>query len=397
MSDQPQTKDAGKPRDPAPPEGPARAVSPWSLLLGIAVLATIVMGQWVWLVAVLGLALLIMVHELGHFLAAKAFGMRVEKFYLGFPPAALRHTYGETEYGIGIIPLGGFCKISGMTPEEEVPDGTGDRVYHKKAVWKRNITIAAGPLMNVLAAFVILVLFFGIQGVTTATLTLDEVGPGTPAAKAGLKVGDTLIGADGRRWTTWDEAAAYFRAHMDDTIRLTYEREGADGVVTRQSVKVKLVEHPEDPGKGYLGVSARAVRERPGVVRAVTLGATGFREVVVGTFKGFWMLFTGQIDVTGENGAVGPVGIIDVSREAVQQSWYPILLAYLSFNLGLINLLPMLPFDGGHLVINTVEGIRGGRRLNQQLLERLVTVGTVLLVTLFLLLTFNDVKRLFGG
>ena len=221
-------------------------LSPWSLLLGGAVLAALLLGQWVWLVAILGLALLITVHEFGHFIAAKSFGMRVEKFYVGFPPAALRRTWGETEYGIGIIPLGGFCKISGMTPEEPAgdgvvdeliadagdgkldrtftvgeldealtelqgridsataedgtgderdlpewrrlqgvleecragllaPDGTGDRVYYKKAIWKRNVTIAAGPLMNFLAAAVILVLFIGIQGVPKASLTLDEV------------------------------------------------------------------------------------------------------------------------------------------------------------------------------------------------------------------------------
>ena len=118
-----------EPRDPekapAAPPAPAaaRTLSPWSLLLGGAVVAALVLGQWVWLIAILGLALLITVHEFGHFIAAKSFGMRVEKFYIGFPPAALRRTWGETEYGIGIIPLGGFCKISGMTPEEPVADG----------------------------------------------------------------------------------------------------------------------------------------------------------------------------------------------------------------------------------------------------------------------------------
>src|SRR5665647_3045666 len=176
--------------------GRPRALSPWSLLLGLAVLVAVLLGQWVWLVAILGLALLITVHEFGHFIAAKSFGMRVEKFYVGFPPAALRRTWGETEYGIGIIPLGGFCKISGMTPEEEVPEGTGERVYHQKAVWKRNITIAAGPFMNFAAAALIMILFVGIQGTPSASLRLDEVVPGDPAAKAGLKAGDTIVGAD---------------------------------------------------------------------------------------------------------------------------------------------------------------------------------------------------------
>jgi len=385
------------------PPAPKRALSPWSLLLGGAILVTLLLGQWVWLIAILGLALLIMVHELGHFIAAKSFGMRVEKFYVGFPPAALRRTWGETEYGIGIIPLGGFCKISGMLPEEEVPEGTGDRVYYKKAVWKRNVTIAAGPLMNFLAAAVIMILFIGIQGIPTASLTLDEVVKDAPAAKAGLVAGDTLVGADGRRWTTWDQASAYFRANMGKTISLTYRPAGGTGANggsaangAEKTVKVTLIENPQSPGNGYLGVAAGVVRDRPGPIRAVGLGLVGFKDVVVGTFTGFWWLITGKISATGPDGAVGPVGIINVSKQAVQQSWYPILLAFLSFNLGLINLLPILPFDGGHIALNVVERLRG-RRINAKVLERMIAFGTVLLVMLFIFLTFNDVKRLFGG
>ena len=379
-----------------PVPAPKRAVSPWSLLLGGAILATLLLGQWVWLIAILGLALLITVHEFGHFIAAKTFGMRVEKFYVGFPPAALRRTWGETEYGIGIIPLGGFCKISGMLPEEEVPEGTGDRVYHQKAVWKRNVTIAAGPFMNFLAAAVIMILFIGIQGVPTASLTLDEVVAGAPAATAGLVAGDTLVGADGRRWTTWDQASTYFRANMGKTITLAYTPAGASGAAAEKSVTVTLVENPESAGNGYLGVAAGVTRERPGPIRAVGLGLAGFKDVAVGTFTGFWWLISGKISASGPDGAVGPVGILNVSKQAVQQSWYPILLAFLSFNLGLINLLPILPFDGGHIAVNVLERVRG-KRMNARVLERMIAFGTVLLVMLFIVLTFNDVKRLFGG
>ena len=391
---------------------PKRALSPWSLLLAGAILVTLLLGQWVWLIAILGLALLITVHEFGHFIAAKSFGMRVEKFYVGFPPAALRRTWGETEYGIGIIPLGGFCKISGMLPEEEVPEGTGDRVYHKKAIWKRNVTIAAGPFMNFLAAAVIMILFIGIQGVPTASLTLDEVVKDAPAAKAGLVAGDTLLGADGQRWTTWDQASAYFRANMGKTISLTYLPAGATGGAdggadggsaanaaanaAEKTVNVTLIENPQSPGNGYLGVAAGVTRDRPGPIRAVGLGLVGFKDVVAGTFTGFWWLISGRISATGPDGAVGPVGIINVSKQAVQQSWYPILLAFLSFNLGLMNLLPILPFDGGHIALNIVERLRG-KRLNAKVLERMIAFGTVLLVMLFIVLTFNDVKRLFGG
>jgi len=394
-----------------------RVVSPWSLLLAAAILVALLLGQWPIVIGILGLAALITVHEFGHFIAAKSFGMRVEKFYIGFPPAALRRTWGETEYGVGIIPLGGFCKIIGMTPEETMKvagaDGemvdvpvTEDRAYYKQAVWKRNITIAAGPFMNFLAAAVIIVLFVGIAGIPKASLKLDQVVPGSPAAKAGLTAGATLVGADGHRWTTWDQASAYFRARPHQTIQLTYlpaggiaganGSAGANGAAAERTVAVTLVENPQAKGNGYLGVAAGVVREHPGPVRALGLGLLSFRDIVVGTFTGFWWLASGKISATGPDGAAGPVGIIKVSQQAVKQDWYPVLLAFLSFNLGLINLLPILPFDGGHIAVNLLEKVRG-RRLSAVVFERMLAFGTVLLVLLFIFLTFNDVKKLFGG
>ena len=373
-----------------------RRLSPWSLVLAAAVVAALIFGQWTLLIGVLGLALLITVHEFGHFIAAKAFGMRVEKFYIGFPPAALRHTWGETEYGVGIIPLGGFCKISGMTPEEEVPEGTGERAYYRKPVWQRNITIFAGPFMNFVAAAVILILFIGIQGVPTATLTIEEIVADGPAAQAGIQTGDLIVAADGTTFATWDDASSYFRAHPNETIQLTIERTAADGTTSRQTVPVHLTENPELPGAGYMGVRAGMLTEHPGPIETVRLGLEAFKGVVVGTFTGFWWLLSGKISVSGPDGAVGPVGILNVSREAVQQNWYPILLAFLSFNLGIINLLPILPFDGGHIAFNLLEKVRG-KRLDAKVFERVVAFGTVLLVALLIFLTFNDVKRIVGG
>ncbi len=150
-------------------------------------MVAVVTGHWAWVVAILGLGLLIIVHEFGHFIAAKAFGMRVERFYMGFPPAAFSHTWGETEYGVGIIPLGGFCKISGMTPEEEAarsasaaerPSGRHrrDPTSTRKPIWQRNVAILAGPVMNFVAAVVILFLFVRLSGVPKATLTIAQVG-----------------------------------------------------------------------------------------------------------------------------------------------------------------------------------------------------------------------------
>ncbi len=383
-----------------PPESKRRfsGVSSWSWLFLLAIIVSLALGRWTLLVAILGLALLILVHEFGHFVAAKSFGMRVEKFYMGFPPAAAKRQRGETEYGIGLIPLGGFCKISGMTPEEEVPEGSGDRVYWKKPVWQRNITIFAGPFMNFVTAGLILFVFLMVQGVGTGevTLTLDQVVADSPAAQAGLQAGDTLVGADGQRWQTWDEARAYLAQHPNDEITLTWRPEGAPAGET-QSAEVTLEENPSPgaEGQGYLGVAATELRDRPLPWEAAWLATTGTYGVFRGTFQGFYMLFSGQISATGDEGAVGPVGIIDVSQGAVRDGWYPILLAFLSVNLGIINLLPLLPFDGGHILFNTIEKLKG-RRIDARVLERFAAVGVTLLILLFLFLTFSDLQRIFG-
>lgn len=401
MPDLDQKTSAKAPVQTTTEAGPSRPVSPWSLLLGIAVVATLATGQWVWLVGILGLALLITVHEFGHFIAAKAFGMRVEKFYVGFPPAAARHTWGETEYGIGIIPLGGFCKISGMTPEEEVPEGTGDRAYFRKPIWQRNLAILAGPLMNFVAAAVILIVFIGIQGVPSATLAIDEVLADGPAAQAGIQVGDVFVGADGVTFASWDEGSAYFRARPNETIELAYLRGtdvGAAGETTAEprTTQVKLIENPQLPGSGYMGVRAAVVTERLGPLETVWLGITGTRDLIVALFVGLSWLVTGQISATGKDGVAGPIGILNVSRQAVEQNWYPVLLAFLSINLGVINLLPILPFDGGHIAFNLLERVRG-KRLDAKVFERIVAVGTLLMIALFVFLSFNDIQRIVGG
>jgi len=383
-----------------PPPDDRRSLSTWSILFVAGIAFALVMGQWTLLVAIVGLAFLITIHEFGHFIAAKAFGMRVEKFYVGFPPAAWKKPRGETEYGVGIIPLGGFCKISGMTPEEEVPADTGDRVYYKAPIWKRNLTIFAGPFMNFVAAIVILFAFLMIQGTATPSLKLDEVVAGTPAAKAGLTAGDTVVGADGQRWDEWSQASAFFRDNPGKTIELTYVPGGAggagvSGTASEKTVTVTLDKNPSAPSQGYLGVRAGIDTEHPGPLRAAWLSLVGLKDVTWGVFYGMYLLASGAIDPTGPEGAVGPVGIIDVSGEAVRQGWYPILLAFLSANLAIINLLPILPFDGGHIFFNVVEKVRG-RRMNPKALERIVAFGVTLLILLFVLLTYNDLQRIFG-
>lgn len=364
--------------------------SPWSLLLLVVTVALVLSGHWTLVVAVLGLALLIFVHELGHFLAAKAFGMRVERFYIGFPPAIVRRRRGETEYGIGVIPLGGFCKISGMTPDEEIPDDVVPRAYTSKPVWQRNITIAAGPVMNFVAALVILFVFIQVGGVQRPTLTVSQVVKGTPAAAAGLRAGDRLVAGDGKAFSGWDAATAFLTAHPRQVVRLSYETPAG----VSRTIPVRLTTRPGAPGEGFLGVGVTSRPTYPAPWGAAGRSLTTAASIVSATFKGLWLLVTGKVNPTGSQGLAGPVGIVDVSQTAVQQSWYPLLLAFISVNLGIVNLLPFLPFDGGHIFFNVLESVRR-RKVDPRVVERAIAIGVVVLVTLFVLLTYNDLRRIF--
>ena len=157
-----------------------------------------------------------------------------------------------------------------------------------------------------------------------------------------------------------------------------------------------LAANPNAPGTGFLGVRAAVAHKRPAPWRAGWMAVTGSADIFVKTFQGFWQVVTGKINPGGSDGDTGVVGIVSISQQAVRQSWYPVLLAFLSINLGIINLLPILPFDGGHIFFNTLESVRG-RKVDRRTLERFIAVGTTLLLVLFVYLTFNDIRRLFGS
>ncbi|MET0762324.1 MAG: site-2 protease family protein, partial [Thermoleophilaceae bacterium] len=151
-----------------------------------------------WFLAFVGFAILVILHELGHFAAAKAVGMRVEKFSLFFPPTLASRKIGETEYAIGAIPAGGYVRITGMNPSEELSDELRTRAYYSQPVWKRIVVIAAGPAVNLLLAFILLFVFFFLIGPETATTKVGLMDKGYPAASV-LKSGDRLVAVDGKR------------------------------------------------------------------------------------------------------------------------------------------------------------------------------------------------------
>ncbi|HZO49466.1 MAG TPA: site-2 protease family protein [Gaiellaceae bacterium] len=399
------------------------------------------------LVAVLGLGALVFVHELGHFLASLALRMRPRRFYVGFPPALVRVQRGGIEYGIGAIPLGGFVKIPGMHRPAasdvdaqlgrlvgEAPDlaGAVDRVrrllaasddagaleavrllregvarrelseltrrstekglgdledalgpdaYWRAATWRRVLVIAAGPLANVALAVVLLVVFFASAG-GKATTRVDQVTPDSPAASAGLQAGDRILAVGGTPVTDATRIPRLIGASRGRPLTLVVQRDGRRVVLG--PVAPRLLD-----GAYRLGFVLRGtgmpVGEATGSAFRATWQVT--REIVASLGR----LVTGS----GARDISSPVGIVQGSSEAAKSGAesYMAVLALISLSIALLNLLPLLPLDGGHIAFAVAEGIRG-RAVAREIYERVSVVGIALVVLLFVIGLSNDIGRL---
>jgi regulator of sigma E protease len=398
-------------------------------------------------VAILGLGLLVLVHEAGHFFTARGVGMRPRRFYVGFPPPLVKVERNGIEYGLGSIPLGGYVKIPGMhrpAPSDvdmyfaralaeapqllrpltrvknrleagemeearaaladveaaieetglsppalrtarrglaELADGLGSDAYWRQRIWKRILVIFAGPGTNLLFAvllFAILLavgtgayrLGFTLQGNgNEATRVVDEVAGGDPAERMGLRPGDSIVAVDGKPVAP-NEIAKEIRAAKGRPITLTVERNGRRAVLG-----------PARPQKDE-GLSPPAA-----LWESIKLTGIITREIGQSLAR----LVTGE----GRKDISSPVGIVEGSSEALDQGVRPYLwvLGLISLSLALLNLLPLLPLDGGHIVFSIIEGIRG-RSVGREVYERVSAVGIALVLLLFFIGLSNDVNRL---
>jgi regulator of sigma E protease len=356
-----------------------------------------------WLLIFLGFSALIILHEAGHFLAAKATGMRVERFFLFFPPKLLSTKRGETEYGIGAIPAGGFVKISGMNPDEELPPEAAGRGYYDKPVWKRIVVIGAGPAVNIALAF--LILFALALDADEPTQTVGTVMPGTPAAAANLRPGDQIVAVDGRRYPGLglEERLEKFKEQIASHRCAGRQVEGCRAgsaavlVVHRDGKLLTVRVRPEYDAalkRTRLGFSygSRSVELGPGA--AAGRAADLMWEVSSRTVTVFSRLFEEE----RRREVSGIVGIGDVANKTIDIGLERslLLLALVSLSLGLINLFPFLPLDGGHIFWSLVEKARG-RRVPFAVMERAGAIGFVLVIMLFFLGLTNDIDRLSGG
>lgn len=346
------------------------------------------------LIAFLAFSALIVLHEAGHFFAAKAVGMRVERFFLFFPPKLVSIKRGETEYGIGAIPLGGFVRITGMNPDEDLPAEVAARGYYHQPVWKRIVVIGAGPAVNIMLAFLILwVLAFGIQ---QPSQNVEQIQPGSPAA-AKLQAGDRIISVDGVSGSQ-EAIADQINSHRcaGKQVDGCKAAQSATVVIDRNGQQKTLEITPvydASVERSRLGFAFGLEDANPGPIESARISLDYMWFVTSSTASALSHLYEKQ----QRDQLSGVVGSYEVTRQAVdvgaRQAFT--LIALISLSLGLINLLPFLPLDGGHIFWSIVEKIRG-RPVPFAVMERAGLIGFALVIGLFILGLNNDIGRLTG-
>jgi regulator of sigma E protease len=366
-----------------------------------------------WVLTILGIVVLIVLHELGHFTVAKAVGMRVERFSLFFPPTLFRVRRGETEYAIGAIPAGGYVKITGMNPEEigDLDPEVARRAYYTQAPWKRIAVILAGPGVNIVIAFVLFwaVLVSGningaislnnldpsVQTLSTGASVL-EVEHGTPADGV-LRPGDRIVAVDGRTATVASARKAIASHRCLGTltkgcraatpVQLTIRR---DGRLLTRSV---FPRYNKEAGRMLIGFGFGSPKSF-GALAAAGAAVSEMWHVTSETLTGFGRALTSS---KARHQIHSIVGITEIGHETVAAGagYAFVFLGFLSLILAVINLFPFLPLDGGHVLWSLAEKVRG-RRISLVAMYRFSSVGIVLLLFLVINGVGNDLGRLGG-
>ncbi|NLF80107.1 MAG: RIP metalloprotease RseP [Clostridia bacterium] len=331
---------------------------------------------------ILVFCLLILSHEFGHFIAAKACGIYVDDFSLGMGPKIAQFKGKETTYTLRPFPIGGWCKMRGEDEESVDP-----RSFKSRKLWQQMLTIAAGPLMNFILAITIFVVVFMMMGTASGANVIGEVGESTPAAAAGLQPGDRIMAINGLEIDEWvDISAAVNAAKPGGALSLAIERDGR----TLQTVIEPYFD--EEMQTWLIGIIPQ--KEHLNFFRAIWLGCVQSVQFSVAIIQGLAQMISGAIPAD----VAGPVGIVTLIGQASEYGIQSLLIltAYLSINLGLINLFPLPALDGSRLVFLTIEGLRG-KPINQAKEGMIHFVGLILLFGLMIFITYKDILRLVTG
>ncbi len=329
-----------------------------------------------YLLAILGLSLIIVVHEFGHFIFARAGGLYIHEFFIGFGPRLFKFkSKAGTVYGLKAIPVGGYVKIMGMDRNEEIPKEKEGMSYQNKPFFKKFLTIFAGAGFNVIFAIILIGVFLSM-GIYEPGTTIEYVQPETPAEIFGLQIGDKVIAVNGRSIETWDEFASMTKERPGEEVAYTILRDG-------QELEVRPVLDTVE-GQGYLGISPEYIKSYMGFPELVKESFVMTWDIISNYVKLFGMLFSGQIPFDQAR-PVSPIGVVSIFQQSISMGIqnFVLFMALVSILIGFGNLLPLLPLDGGNIVILIIETIRK-RPMPVKVLEIANSIGIFLMVTLLI-------------
>ena len=364
---------------------------------------------------IVALLVSVMIHEFGHYITAKRFGMRISEFFVGFGKKIWSTQRGETEFGVKVIPAGGYCKIEGMAPNDQMLPGEEDRSFYKASSGRKLIVLGAGSFLHFVLGFLLLFTLFAGVGTNQVLPVIGEVVEGSVAATSGIQVGDEVLSINGVKVTSWYKDVEVIRNSGGKEVVLTIDRQGQ--IITFRA-EPRLTEI--DGEKRYLlGIVNEVGVKRFGLLSSISNSATVTKSFVTESIKSLMSLpskipaLWGQT-VRGEerdaNGLVGVVGVARVSGEAVGSdqltvqeriSTFLLIIASLNIFIGIFNLLPILPLDGGHMAVAIADEVRAlfarmrGRPrpagIDVTVLTPVTMVVFVILASLTLLLLVADV------
>lgn len=368
-------------------------------------------------IVIVALVLMIFMHELGHYLTARSAGMKVTEFFIGFGPRLWSFHRGETEYGLKAIPAGAYVRIIGMSNLEEVDPSDEDRTYRAKPYWRRLSVAVAGSTMHFLMALALAFIVFagvGVRDPETHAWTIGSLVEPSAATRAGLVLGDRIVAVDGRNFGTFDEVSDYLRANPGEEVTLRIDHDGSilERAVTLASENPNTGEHV-----GFLGVGPTFPAERVGPVDAAWRSAREFGTVAKMSVVGLGHILSpsgvsnyvdtilspetgGDAGEIPEDRPTSVVGIVQIGSQVSEDGWVNVLYLLFGVNIfiGVFNLLPVLPFDGGHVAVATYEKIRSmisGRRYQADVakLLPLTYVVVMALALLFVTTIYLDIAR----
>lgn len=346
--------------------------------------------------ALVGLGILIIIHELGHFLLAKKTGVGVLTFSIGFGPKLLGRKIGETEYLLSAFPLGGYVKMVGEDPEEEVQTTDIQRSFSHQGLVKRIAIVAAGPLFNLLLAVVIFLAIFVSYGVPVLTTRVGGVEPDSPAFRSGVQQGDRIVGVDGREVKKWEELSSQIKESQGRSLKFRLQRDSRELELTVQPIRREGKNiFGERQESWAIGIASEVAIEKSDPLLAVGQAFSKTGEYSILTLVALFKMIKGEVSPKTLG---GPLLIAQMAGQQAREGLgsFFFFVAILSVNLGVLNLLPIPVLDGGHLLFFLLEGILG-RPVKLKHRERAQQVGIFVLIMIMIYAFYNDIARFFGG